>query len=298
MDERTALVALSMMAEPGDRMFQQYISEYDSAVEALHGITIREDMGVPGYVEVLDRVTPRNPVGERLDRTLRSLEQLNLTVVTPMAVLGMQHLDLYDRPTCLYVRGDVSLLRSSATSLAVVGARAATAYGEQVATDLVAWAEQLKVGTVISGAAYGIDGTAHRAALARGVRTVAVLAGGLDRYYPSGHQALIEQIGQTGAVVSELPPGSPPTRFRFLARNRLVAALSDGLVVAEAGVRSGSLNAAGHAIAQGVPLGVVPGSIYSATSAGCHRLIREYAARIITDSADLAGLLHLEPKEA
>jgi DNA processing protein len=259
-------------------------------------------MGVPGYVEVLDRVTPRNPVGERLDRTLRLIEEQHITVVTPMAVVGMQHLDPYDQPTCLFVQGNVSLLRSTASTLAVVGARAATAYGAQVTTDLVSWAAELHVGTIISGAAYGIDAAAHRAALAHGMLTVAVLAGGLDRYYPSGNASLIRRIvDDGGAVVSELPPGSPPTKFRFLARNRLIAALSDALVVTEAGFRSGSLNAAGHAQSQGVPLGAVPGSIHSTTSAGCHRLLREYGAQLIADRPDLARLLKLDldlPKEA
>ncbi|WP_375384111.1 DNA-processing protein DprA [uncultured Microbacterium sp.] len=146
---------------------------------------------------------------------------------------------------------------------------------------------------MISGAAYGIDGAAHRAALGAGGITVALLAGGVERPYPSGHAHLIQQIAANGVVASEVPCGSAPTRWRFLQRNRLIAALSDATVVVEAGWRSGSLNTAAHASALSRPLGAVPGPITSATSAGCHRLIREVDARCVTsvdEVRELAGI--------
>lgn len=178
--------------------------------------------------------------------------------------------------------------------IALVGARAATGYGEHVTMEASAGLVDLGY-TIVSGAAYGIDGMAHRAALASSGQTVAFLAGGVDRFYPSGHDALLTRIVDAGAVVSELPCGSQPTKWRFLLRNRLIAAASQATVVVEAGWRSGSLNTAGHAAALGRPLGAVPGPVTSAASAGCHRLIREFDAICVTNAAEMA---ELSPRQA
>ena len=192
-------------------------------------------------------------------------------------------------PLALWVRGNLTRLREAERSISLVGARAATGYGEHVTVE----AASALVGrgfAIVSGAAYGIDGAAHRAALASQGTTVAFLAGGVDRPYPSGHDALIGRIVETGAVLSEVPCGGSPTKWRFLQRNRLIAALSQATVVLEAGWRSGSLNTAGHAAALGRPLGAVPGSVTSAASAGCHRLIREYGAMCVTNADEMAEL--------
>lgn len=202
--------------------------------------------------------------------------------------------DLGDHaPLCLWFRGDPNRLSRAASSVALVGARAATGYGEHVAGELAAELASDGI-AVVSGAAYGIDGMAHRAALSAGGDTIALLAGGVDRPYPSGHDQLLGRIATEGVVASEVPCGSTPTKWRFLARNRLIAALAQATVVVEAGWRSGSLNTAGHAAALGRPLGAVPGPITSAASAGCHRLLREFDARCITGSDDVRELLGLE----
>ncbi len=192
-------------------------------------------------------------------------------------------------PLALWVRGDPTRLADTARSISLVGARAATGYGEHVTVE----AGSALVGrgfAIVSGAAYGIDGAAHRAALAADGTTVAILAGGVDRPYPSGHDALIGRIVDTGVVLSEVPCGGSPTKWRFLQRNRLIAAISQATVVLEAGWRSGSLNTAGHAAALGRPLGAVPGPVTSAASAGCHRLIREYGATCVTNADEMAEL--------
>jgi DNA processing protein len=132
---------------------------------------------------------------------------------------------------------------------------------------------------------------AHKAALANEGLTVAVLAGGVDRFYPAGHDALLRRIVESGAVVSEVPCGGAPTKWRFLQRNRLIAAMSCATVVVEAGHRSGSLNTAGHASALGRPLGAVPGPVTSPASAGCHRLIRDYAAVCVTNTDEIVELV-------
>ncbi|WP_127820059.1 DNA-processing protein DprA, partial [Microbacterium sp. CPCC 204701] len=195
-------------------------------------------------------------------------------------------------PMCLWVRGRASALSELRPSVAVVGARAATRYGDHVAMEIAADLAGSGV-PVVSGGAYGIDGAAHRAALNVGGLTVALLAGGADRAYPAGHTQLIDDIARTGAVVSEVPCGSAPTKWRFLQRNRLIAAITDATVVVEAGWRSGSLNTAGHAAALSRGLGAVPGPVTSAASAGCHRLLRECGAECVTSGQDVRELIGL-----
>lgn len=195
-------------------------------------------------------------------------------------------------PHVLWVKGNPRALVGENT-VAIVGARAATAYGEHMATELAA--DLAQRGTVVvSGGAYGIDGAAHRAALRAGGATVAFLAGGVDRIYPVGHTQLLSRIVESGALVSEVPCGTAPTKWRFLARNRLISAMAGATVVVEAGWRSGSLNTAGHASSLGRALGAVPGPVTSAASAGCHRLLREYDARCVTSADDVRELLGLE----
>lgn len=198
-------------------------------------------------------------------------------------------------PHVLWVRGDAEAL--AGRGAAIVGARAATPYGEHVAGELAGDLSEQGV-VVVSGGAYGIDGAAHRAALRTGGTTVAFLAGGIDRLYPAGHAQLLGRVAASGALVSEVPCGAAPTKWRFLSRNRLIAAASGATVVVEAGSRSGSLNTAGHAAELGRPLGAVPGPVTSAASTGCHRLLREYDARCITSAADVLELLGEPPERA
>ncbi|UOR00296.1 DNA-processing protein DprA [Leucobacter allii] len=198
-------------------------------------------------------------------------------------------------PLGMWIRGEPELL--AAFSLAVVGARACTGYGAHVTAELVDGVASAGV-AIVSGAAYGVDAVAHRTALACGAPTVAVLAGGADRPYPAAHAELLQRIGASGLVCSEMAPGSAPTRWRFLQRNRLIAALARATLVTEAGVRSGSLNSAGHTAELGRMLGAVPGPVTSAASAGCHRLIREYGATLVTNAAEARELLGLAEDDA
>lgn len=194
------------------------------------------------------------------------------------------------RPAGLWLRGESVALGSTRRSVSVVGARASTGYGEHVTMEIVAGLCDRGF-AIVSGAAYGIDGMAHRAALASDATTVAVLAGGVDRLYPSGHDTLLKRIIETGVVVSELPCGWAPTRWRFLQRNRLIAALGQATAVMEAGWRSGSLNTAHHALSLERPVGAVPGPVTSASSAGCHRLLRETPSVCVTSAEEVAQLV-------
>lgn len=190
-------------------------------------------------------------------------------------------------PVLLWARGDLELLRRP--GVALVGARAATGYGEHVAMELAAGLCARDV-VVVSGGAYGIDGMAHRAALASGGATIAVLAGGIDRLYPSGHEALLTRVAESGLLISEVPCGTAPTKWRFLQRNRLIAVLSSATVVVEAGRRSGALSTANHALDAGLPVGIVPGPITSAASAGCHAFLRTTPATCVTSVAEIMQL--------
>jgi DNA processing protein len=192
-------------------------------------------------------------------------------------------------PLALWALGPVRLDDTTQRSAAIVGTRAATSYGEQVAADLATGLAERDV-AVISGGAYGIDGAAHRATLAADGVTVAVLAGGLDIPYPAGHSALLHRIGGDGLLVTEYPPGVRPARHRFLTRNRLVAAFAGAAVVVEAGLRSGAASTAAWARALGRVVGAVPGPVTSSASSGCHALLRS-GAEVITRAEDVVELV-------
>lgn len=193
-------------------------------------------------------------------------------------------------PLCLWVLGPADVPSLLDRSVSIIGARACTAYGEHVTAEISAHVAS-QGWTVVSGGAYGVDAVAHRGALAAEGRTVAFVAGGVDRPYPAGNARLLAAIAaHGGGLVSEVPPGSVPTRTRFLLRNRLIAASSRATVVVEAAWRSGALNTAAHAAGLLRPVGAVPGPVTSAASAGCHRLLREGVAVCITDGAELLEL--------
>lgn len=192
-------------------------------------------------------------------------------------------------PMAVWAQGPVRLDEVAHRAAAVVGTRASTTYGEHVAGDLAAGLAQRDV-AVVSGGAYGIDGAAHRAVLDCDGITVAVLAGGLDVPYPSGHTALLHRIGQHGLVFTEYAPGIRPARHRFLTRNRLVAAVAGAAVVVEAGLRSGAANTAAWARALGRVVAAVPGPVTSSASAGCHALLRN-GAELVTRADHVVELV-------
>lgn len=192
-------------------------------------------------------------------------------------------------PMVLWALGPVRLDEAAHRAAAVVGTRASTAYGEHVAGELAAGLAQRDV-AVVSGGAYGIDGAAHRAVLDCDGITVAVLAGGLDVPYPSGHTALLHRIAQQGLLFTEYAPGIRPARHRFLTRNRLVAAIVGAAVVVEAGLRSGAANTAAWARALGRVVAAVPGPVTSSASAGCHALLRN-GAELVTRADHVVELV-------
>jgi DNA processing protein len=292
------------IAEPGDSVAGALVSALGPAqalTSLVDGWTVErvvaatadagaESISARDLTLAFDRWRPRL-VSNAVITALRQAERVSARLLLPTDELwpaAVDELGMHG-PIALWVRGIDAALESLGSSVALVGARAATGYGEHMAMEFGAGLSDRGV-AVVSGAAYGIDGMVHRSALASGGLTVAFLAGGVDRFYPSGHDALLGRIATVGAVVSELPCGSPPTKWRFLQRNRLIAASSVATVVVEAGHRSGSLNTAAHAASLGRPLGAVPGPVTSPSSAGCHRLIREFDAECITSVDEVLEL--------
>ncbi|WP_432565576.1 DNA-processing protein DprA [Kineococcus sp. SYSU DK003] len=288
-DDRLARAAWSRLAEPGDPAAARLVAEVGAplaleAVVAGRGpdrwrVRLREADPTADLAAV--RAAGGRllvPGDEEWPTTLADLD-LDGTGERPLGA-----------PFCLWVRGPAHLAEVTARSAALVGSRAATGYGQHVASDLAAGLADRGF-AVVSGGAFGIDAAAHRAALAvRGV-SVAVLACGVDRSYPSGNAALLSRLATEGALVSEVPPGTTPTRWRFLERNRLIAALTRGTVVVEAAWRSGALSTADRAERLMRPVGAVPGPVTSPASAGCHRLLRERAAVCVTSAEEVAELL-------
>lgn len=294
-DNRRALIALTYLTEPCDQALSRLLGLV-TPEEAIGIIATADTVRASESVrQLVARARPRLRAGKWepiADEIIATMQVLGMDFIIPSdAAYPSQVTDLATAdadPIGLYTRGNTLLLSEGKTPVAVVGARAATGYGEHIAMEM--GADLVLDHALVSGAAYGIDGAIHRAALAVGGQTIAVLAGGLDRPYPMGHSDLIRRIIENGVAVSELPPSSSPTKWRFLQRNRIIAALGRATVVVEAGWRSGSLNTASHAEALGRPVGAVPGPLTSAASTGCHRLIREHGAHLITSANDVREL--------
>ncbi|MFC8732821.1 DNA-processing protein DprA [Luteimicrobium sp. NPDC057192] len=265
----------------------------EGAIRRLHADRpdLPADLAPARLLRAVSRWAPRTR-GLDPRRELRALDLLGGTLLLPGDPRWPRALDDLGAggPQCLWVRGAPDLEVLSARSVAVVGARACTEYGRHVAAELAHGLAGRGI-TVVSGGAYGIDAAAHRAALAAGGPTVAFLAGGVDRLYPAGNADLLRGvIDAGGAVVSEVPPGSVPSRVRFLLRNRLIAATARATVVVEAAWRSGALSTATRAAELLRPVGAVPGPVTSMASGGCHRLLRDGMAVCVTDADEVAEL--------
>ena len=217
-----------------------------------------------------------------LDHAVRIWERAQrrgVTILTPQdPQYPQQLLEIYSVPGVLYVLGDPKLL-SRQPAMAMVGTRNMTPYGRRVAQEFSGALAQAGF-TIVSGLALGVDTVCHTQALKVGGKTVAVLGCGINRDYPPSNRLLKELIVQYGAVVSEFPPDAPPLAGHFPLRNRIISGLAQGVLVVEAGVKSGSLITAGHGLTQGKDIFAVPGSIFEPTSQGTLKLIRQGATPV------------------
>ena len=298
-DESYARAALTYLAEPGDGRLGALLRVLGAA-RTLEAIKAGRDPGAEcGAADAMRAALPRAisqwqvrlagvPSADEMADFCRA--GIRLTFPGDPEWPGQLD-DLGDaRPYALWLRGTADLRFSCLRSVAIVGSRAATAYGCYVASEFAA-SMAARGWAVISGGAYGVDAAAHRGALGAEGATVAVLACGVDVPYPAGHKDLLDAIAGQGVVVSEWPPGRNATRLRFLIRNRVIAALATGTLVVEAGRRSGALNSARHARDLHRRLMAVPGPITSDLSAGCHHIIREWQGTLVTSVAEVVEYL-------
>lgn len=312
-DDRLATADLTRLAEPGDAALAFVVRCLGAPAalaavrrgrfgagesDTLHEVAAQQSLSVGAWnlTEALHRWALR--LGDcDAQRDLRVMAALGGRLVLPNDEewpAGIDDLGLL-APLGLWARGGVPLAAALEGSIAVVGARAASAYGVAIAKDF-AFRAARDSRAVVSGGAFGIDAAAHGGALlgaegGSGAATVAFMAGGVDSFYPRAHVGLLTEVARHGLVLSETAPGMTPMRHRFLQRNRLIAAAAEVTVVVEAGWRSGAINTAHHAVELGRELAAVPGSIHSATSAGCHRLVREAGAMCVTSYEDVLALI-------
>jgi DNA processing protein len=299
-EQSLARAALTYLAEPGDPALGALLEICEPA-EILAAIKAEMLPTGPGCG---DSPASKKALGRALGRWRTRLPGLpgdadiaaacgdGIRLVCPQDPQWPERLDQLGqaRPYALWLRGRADLPSACLRSVSIVGSRAATGYGAHVAGEIAAdlgdrgW-------TIVSGGAYGIDAAAHRGALVTNATTIAVLACGVDHPYPAGHAELFADIAAAGLVISEWPLGRHPARLRFLVRNRVIAALSCGTVIVEAGERSGALNTARHAAELGRPLMAVPGPVTSRESVGCHRIIREWGATCVTRAADVIEMV-------
>ena len=237
-----------------------------------------------------DGASPR----ELAEADLQAAVSLGLEILTGNSPAYPEALkNIYDPPPYLFVRG--GLTAGDGVAVAIVGSRRASAYGRRVAEELAAGLAQAGV-SVVSGMARGIDGSAHRGALGAGGRTIGVLGCGLDVVYPPEHRQLYAQVAAGGALITEYPPGTPPERYHFPERNRVISGLCRGVVVVEAGEDSGALLTVDFALDQGREVFAVPGSVYSRNSRGPHRLLHQ-GARLCESAADILEELAIVPRQ-
>lgn len=291
-DERLARAALSYIVMPGDGRLQGLVAQ-EGAAEVLSGLVRQGDESAWG--RRAKRVEPQVMADEAERYGLRFVIPGDAEWPKQLADLD-ECVNVYGMsgsPFGLWLKGSGNLAELARRAVALVGARAASRYGTNTCAEM---AERLARNnycnyTIISGGAYGIDTAAHRGALASG-RTIAVCARGLDDFYPRSNYALYEQILEQGVLCAEPPVGAEPNRQGFLARNRIIAALSRAVVVVEAAARSGALNTASWGDALGRPVLAVPGAVTSTMSVGSNRLIRDGKASLVTSAADVLAIVN------
>ncbi|KAA6213711.1 DNA-protecting protein DprA [Streptomyces albofaciens JCM 4342] len=292
-EERKARAALTRIVEPGDETVGRWLGR-TTPVHLVQSLVGEREMPTGVSAEKFEGLrlrATRLDVVDKPTEDLAAITALGGRFVCPGDDEWPRQLDdLEDgRPIGLWVRGRANLRLWALRSVAIVGSRACTDYGAHMAATLGASLAD-RGWTVVSGAAYGVDGAAHRGALAAEGATVAVLASGVDYAYPRGHTELIGRVAEQGLVIAELPPGDHPSRSRFIMRNRLIAALTRGTVVVEAELRSGSLVTARRAAGLGRFTMGVPGPVTSGLSAGVHQLLQGEAV-VVTNAAEIIELV-------
>jgi len=291
-------LALTLVPGVGDVLIRQLISYCGSASEIFRS-SLPKLTRVPGVGEVTARSIRQPDILHQAERCLRRAEQLGLRLLfftSPDYPARLK--PIYDAPAMLFSQGNASLQASR--TIGIVGTRQATEYGRRMTEELIQGIKAFRP-LVISGLAYGIDIAAHRSCLVQGIPTLAVIAGGLDRIYPTVHQKTAREMLEQGGLLSESRPGTKPDARLFPARNRIIAGLSDALIVVEAAAKGGALITAEYANNYHREVFAVPGYLQQTFSQGCNKLIRDHKAQIYTRPEDLIDALNWdkpEPKTA
>jgi len=282
-------VALTLVPGVGSILIRQLVSYCGSATDVFRSPLVRL-LKIPGIGEVTARAILKTDVLNEAERILDRLEKMNASVLfyTDKAYPARLK-SLYDAPALLYFQGSGNL--NTARTVALVGTRQATDYGRRVTNEIVEVLAPYGA-TIVSGLAYGIDISAHRASLVHGAPTIGVMASGLDIVYPNVHQKTAQEMLVQGGLLTESPPGTKPDAHLFPARNRIIAGLSDAIVVVEAAAKGGALITAEYANNYHREVFAVPGQLNQAFSAGCNKLIRENKAQIYTRPQDIIEALN------
>lgn len=287
-EEKKFWVGFNLVKGIGSTRMRALLDFFGSAESAWHASL--EDLQQAGLSLRLAEGLQQVRNSPLLDETWREIERKDIQVLTWDDPLYPRRLkETGQPPPLIYLRGE--LKQEDAWAVGVVGTRRVSAYGRQV-TEEIARALALNGIVVVSGLARGVDSIAHNVALANSGRTLAVLGSGVDQIYPPEHQKLAERIIQSGAVISDYPPGTAPESANFPPRNRLISGLSQAVIVVEAGEKSGALITAAFAAEQGRPVFAVPGYLYAPQSQGANRLIRS-GARIYLEIQDVLQTLNL-----
>ena len=255
-----------------------HFDDYRVEIEALVGVEVADRMQQVLYTDAITR-------------EINALESMGAVAVTMQSEGYPEDLGtIAQPPLVLYCKGNVELLYSK--GIAVVGTRAITRYGRDVTENLVG--DLCTNGFVIvSGLARGVDTVAHRTALHFQRPTVGVMPCGLDKVYPAENKELFEQVAKEGLLVSEYPLGTTVQQYTFIERNRIISALSRGVLVTEAGEHSGACITVTHALEQGRDVFVVPGNIFSKASVGCNNLLKSMQGAMVTTSYDILEYYHV-----
>ena len=264
------------------------LNDFENELKTKKDLIIK-NLGEAVYLKLKNAISSENIVKNSLEMQKYCIN--SISVLDSEYPLSLKNLE--DFPIVLYSKGDISLLKSKC--IAIIGTRTPTFYGREVTSFFAR--ELSKAGLVtVSGLAYGLDSEVAVGTLEAKGKTIAVLGGGLDKIYPEQNTNLAERIVENGGLlISEYPLFHAPAKYSFLARNRIISGLSLGIVIAEAGKRSGTLNTAKHALDQGKELFVVPGSIFSSASDGTNALIEELPETFTTSPKQVLERLNIKP---
>ncbi|UFH52274.1 DNA-processing protein DprA [Spirosoma sp. KNUC1025] len=282
-------IALTLVPGVGSILIRQLISYCGSANDVFRSPLSRL-IKIPGIGEVTARAILKPNVLTEAEVVMKRVEKMGASVLFYTDKAYPSRLkSLYDAPALLYFQGSGGL--NAPRTIGLVGTRQATDYGRRITSEIIEAITPYGA-NVISGLAYGIDIAAHRTSLANGLPTVGVMASGLDIIYPNVHQKTAQEMLVLGGLLTESPPGTKPDAHLFPARNRIIAGLSDAVVVVEAAAKGGALITAEYANNYHREVFAVPGQLNQAFSAGCNKLIRENKAQIYTSPKDIIEALN------